>query len=448
MASDAAPPTVGDRYQDLVFRANNVLARGVSSAARLRSKPMIFDGAHGAYVTDMAGRSYIDFVLGMGPMLLGHGNSHVNDAVLKQLSTGVLFGNHPAEIELAERILEVVGYADKIIFANSGSEATHGAIRIARATTGRPLVVKFEGHYHGWIDPLFVNSQGIAPAPAEHLHPAVLTASTGTPTPHDVVVCRWNDIDELRDLFAKYRGEIAAVIMEPLPLNFGTFWPDPGYLPAVRQLCTDAGVLLVFDEVLAGFRVDLAGASNLVGVTPDLGVYAKAVASGFPMALIAGSDAATTSIRAGGLLPAGTYSGGPVAVAAAHATMDVLLERETTLYPRLETLGVRLKAGVECIARDLAVPLAATQIGSVIQLFWGVEMPVRSYAGAMQSDRSAIAEICEGVAAGGCLVSPRGLVLLSTEHDESMIDHLVTALRASTQWWLENTRRGTGAVYA
>lgn len=425
-------------------RARNALARGVSSAARLRSQPLILESALGPHVVDVDGRQYVDFVLAMGPMLLGHGHDRIARAVTEQLARGVLFGTHPGEIALAERVLDIVGFADKVAFVNSGSEATHGAVRIARATTGRPLVVKFEGHYHGWLDPLFVNSQGVAPAPAAQSHPPVITSSPGTPVPHDVVVCRWNDIGELTALFEAHPDQIAAVIMEPLPMNFGTFWPDPAYLPAVRHLCTQAGALLIFDEVLSGFRVGLAGAAKILDVQPDLGVYAKAVASGFPLALIAGSDAAMASITSGGLFPAGTYSGGPIAVAAGHATLDVLTEQESTIYPGLDTLGTRLKVGVDVIADRLGVPLVANQIGSVVQLFWGPTMPVRTYNEAMDSDRAAVAAICEGVAADGCLVTPRGLVLLSTVHDETMIDRLLSALHASTQRWVDTQTRGNG----
>lgn len=421
----------------LAQRAVDVLPRGVSSSARIRTSPLILERAEGAHVVDVDGRRYVDYVLGMGPMLLGHGHPAVTDAVRRQLELGVLFGTHPREIELAERIVGLLPFADKVLFANSGSEATHLAIRVARVTTGRRVVVKFEGHYHGWLDPLFVNTQVTPPAPASMRHPAVVTAAADTPPPSDIVVCRWNDPAELSAVFAEYGSEIAAVVMEPLPMNFGTMWPDAGYLEAVRSMCAAEGALLIFDEVLSGFRVALGGASQLTGVRPDISVYAKAVASGFPLALVVGSNNAMSSITDGTLLPAGTYSAGPVGIAAAHATLDVLETEGSSLYPGLDQLGTRVRDGVTAIAHDLGVPLLSNQIGSVIQLFWTRTGPVRTFADAMTSDRDVIAAISEGALEYGSLVSPRGLIMLSGQHTPERIEQLLVGLRASTSGWLD-----------
>lgn len=430
----------------LATRAASVLARGVSSAARLRSEPLILTGAYGAYVEDTDGNQFADYVLGMGPMLLGHGNQRVLEAVRAQIDRGVLFGTHPNEIALAERLTQIFPFADKVLFVNSGSEATHSAVRIARATTKRSLVVKFEGHYHGWLDPLFINTMANEPAGPLQVHPAVVSAASSIPIPDNICVCRWNDIGELTSLFEERSEQIAAVIMEPLPLNFGTMFPDPGYLEAVRDLCTENGTLLIFDEVLAGFRVSLGGASELLRVEPDIAVYAKAIASGFPLAFVAGSNAAMLSITSGPLMPAGTYSGSPTAISAAHATLDILELGGGPLYQELDKLGRRVAQGVTRIAEEDGVPLVANQIGSIVQLFWDPETPVRTFADGMKSDRAAVAAISEGLLEHGSLVSPRGLILLSTLHTVEMIDDLIDGLEASTRKWVTENSGGRGSA--
>lgn len=413
--------------QEWARRGNEVMPRGVASAARIRSVPLILEEASGAEVIDVDRRRYVDFVLGMGPMLLGHGRLEVISAVREQLARGVLFGTHAEEIRLAERLVDLLPYADKVVYANSGSEATHWAIRIARATTGRRVVVKFEGHYHGWIDPLFANTQSVRPAPESLPHP-LPTHAAAMLAPHDLAICRWNDLDELRAVFDENSGDVAAVIMEPLPMNFGTMLPDDGYLQGVRNLCESQGALLIFDEVLAGFRVSLGGAAEMLGVQPHLGVYAKAIASGFPLAVVAGTEASMASITDGDLLPAGTYSAGPAAVAAAHATLDVLTANNPGIYQDLDRLGNRLRRHLLLGAREHQLPLAVQQIGSVLQLLWGVHQPVRTFADAMTGDRDVIRRACEAVQSDGYYLSPRGLILISTEHTEAMVDGLAEAL--------------------
>lgn len=419
----------------LFAEARRVLPRGVSSSARLRSAPLVFERAEGVRITDVEGRSYTDFVLALGPMLLGHGRTEVLAAVRAQLERGVLFGNHEAEIRLAELLCDVLPHADKVAFANSGSEATNLAVRIAKATTGRANVVKFEGHYHGWLDPLFVNAPPSPPTSADEPRPTSVHAVAGASAAESTLVCRWNDLPDLEALLAERGSDVAAVIMEPFPFNFGTFRPDDGYLESVRKLCHDNGSLLIFDEVLSGFRVALGGAAEVVA-EPDIGVYAKAMASGFPIAAVAGTDQAMRSIVEGPVHPAGTYSGSPVAVSAALATLHVLVDDRSRIYPELDEKGAYLRERIESVAVDLGVPLVVNQIGSVLQLLWNPRLPVRTYADACRSDREAVARICEGVLEHGSLVTPRGLILLSTLHEREHLDRLVHGLRESVRTWL------------
>lgn len=441
MVMAGTPASSGEGMPSWCDRAAAVLPRGVASGARIRTSPIVFQGAEGAEIIDVDGNRYIDCVLGMGPILLGHGQPEILKAVQDQIGKGVLFGTHPGEIQLAERLVGLLPYADRILFANSGSEGTHLALRVARASTGRRLIVKFEGHYHGWVDPLFVNTQAVPPSATALEHPESVHAA-GLTKPEDILLCRWNDADELQVLFDEHGHDIAAVIMEPLPMNFGTMWPDVGYLNAVRQMSDDSGSLLIFDEVLSGFRVALGGAAQLLEVQPDIGVYAKAIAAGFPLAIVAGSEAAMDSIINGKLVPAGTYSASPTGVSAANAMMDILETQEQEIYPYLDSLGQRVRDGVRRVATTMEVPLVAQQIGSVVQLLWDPVQPVRTYADASAGDREIVARLCEELLQHGFLVAPRGLILLSARHTSDQVDALVDAIEAVVGAWIRTMTPG------
>jgi glutamate-1-semialdehyde 2,1-aminomutase len=412
-------------------RARAVLPRGVTSVARIRSNGPLFVGGSGAVLHGADGREYLDMIMASGPLLLGHDRPEVLEAVRAQLVNGVLYGNHPAEIELAERITEIIPHARKVALANSGSEATHLAVRIARATTGRPLVLKFEGHYHGWLDPLFCNNQSVEPDRDLTRRPAPRHAVPGLAADGSVLICRYNEIGELEQVFAEHGDQIGAVILEPIPMNFGTFLPVPGFVERLRELSTRHGSLLIFDEVLSGFRVGLTGSGGLLGIEPDISVFAKAIANGFGLAAVVGTDHAMSSITDGGVYPAGTYSGGPVGCAAALATLEILSGLTEHVYGGLDRGGAHLAAGLRRAAADLGAPLTVHQIGSVLQLFWGVDSEIRSFADAMTSDRATIARICEDALSDGVFVAPRGLMLLSAAHTTELLDRAIAALSAS-----------------
>ncbi|MEI7779248.1 MAG: aminotransferase class III-fold pyridoxal phosphate-dependent enzyme [Actinomycetes bacterium] len=416
---------------DLPERANAVLARGVTSFARSRTVPIVFDGARGGRIHSVDGRSLVDLVCGLGPILLGHGRPEVLDAVHREIAKGVLYGSHPNEILLGERITGLLPFADKIVMANSGSEAVHAALRIAKATTNRRIIIKFEGHYHGWLDPIFVNSSGCLPAEDGSGQVEIQHAVAGMLPTEDVIVLRWGDLEGLKTVLAQDGSDVAAVIMEPIPLNFGAFYPEAGYLEAVRNLCSQVGALLVFDEVLTGFRVALGGASQLLGIKPDIAVYAKAIASGFPLAVVAGSEMAMESVVHGAVHPAGTYSGSPTAVAAALATLDVLEELNPGIYTYLDGLGKKLQAGLHAIGIDHRLPLVVHQVGSILQILFAPRAPARSYADVARTNKVAVATLCEGAIHGGVYAAPRGLLLLNLDHTADDIDLVLDAFAAS-----------------
>ncbi|RYE41687.1 MAG: aspartate aminotransferase family protein [Hyphomicrobiales bacterium] len=418
-------------------RARRVIPRGMTSRGRSRAVPVAFHKGEGAHLFDLDGHRYVDLVMALGPLLLGHSPTPVIDAVRHQLDSGVQFGGqHVREAELAERIVQHVPGAQKVLFSNTGSEAVQAAIRIARATTGRRIVVKFEGHYHGWIDPVFVNSPGV---PAERSEDAIVPLVhnvAGQPSPTDILVCRWNDLDALQAVFDKYGADIAAVITEPIPFNLGTVFGDPGYLPAVRTLTETHGALLIFDEVVSGFRVGVGGAQAMLGVTPDLTTFAKAMAAGFPIAAIAGTDEAMASAIDGPVFHGGTYNGTPMSVAAAIATIDHLSANEATLYAHLDAMGKRLATGLTGLAVKYSIPLVVNQIGSVLQLLWGPSLPVRSFADADAAEVAPVAAISELALAEGIYAPPRGIMFISTEHTPADIDLVVAGYDHAIQKYL------------
>jgi glutamate-1-semialdehyde 2,1-aminomutase len=423
------PPGAGNRrYErsaDYMASARRLLVRGVSSAMReaQRPTPLAIERGTGSTLVDEDGNAYVDYVLGFGPLLLGHRPPGVIAAVREQLDRGVLFGaQHRGEAELAGRLIELVPSAEMVAISTSGSEAVQAAIRLARATTGRTLVVKFDGHYHGWIDPVYVNGPGMAPGePATHAVP-------GLSPPPGVLTCRWNDLEAITHLLAEHEGRVAAVIMEPVACNFGNLEPLPGYLAAVRRLCDRHGTVLIFDEVITGFRLAPGGAQERYGVEPHLTVLAKAVASGFPLSAVTGTaEVMAVAHGAGPVRHIGTYNGNPISVVAANATLETLARGGAALYADLEARSARLARGLRDAARARGAPLVVNQVGSVLHLLWGAEEAARHYDDAFRSDRAAIADLAAHLLGAGIFVTERGLWFVSTAHSDTDVDRTIAA---------------------
>ena len=409
--------------------ARSVLARGSGSAGRLRrldDTPVIASG-DGARCTDLDGNTYIDYFLAFGPLFLGHRPKPVLDAVMAYLAGNQIIagGPHVVEADLARLIVETVPCAERVVLSTTGSEAVQIAIRIARAKTRKRTVLKFDGHYHGWIEPVNVNALGTVPVagpPPLELVPSV--AEVGVPG--EVIVCPWNDVDALEAMLTRFGDQIACVVMEPVPCNFGTFLPAPGYLSACRDLCRAHDVLLIFDEVVTGFRLALGGAQELLGVTPDIAVFAKAIASGFTLAAVAGTAEAMAPATDGPVLIGGTYNGSGPAVAAAIATLVHLREHDQ-IFGRVDLLAARLAHAINDAATATDLPLFASQVGGVIQLLWRPHHPLRNYADARTCDQAPVARLTGLVLAEGVLVHERGLMFVSAAHTEADIDTTIAA---------------------
>jgi glutamate-1-semialdehyde 2,1-aminomutase len=438
MASQPAGPHGPhyDRSAALYAEACESLAGGVSSNFRLGGQPvpLFFERAAGAYLYDADGNRYLDYVLGMGPCILGHAPPAVTAAVAEGLGRGQLYaGQHRAEAELARRVCRAVPCAELVRFGSSGSEMVQAALRLARAATGRPLVLKFEGHYHGWLDTILVSVQPPLPeaGPADAPTPFLPSAGQSRAAAADVAVLPWNDADAVTRFLAARGAETAAVIMEPILCNSGVIPPRPGYVEEVRALCDRYGVVLIFDEVITGFRVALGGAQALLGVTPDLAVFAKAFGAGFPIAALAGRRAIMELAGNRTVLHGGTYNTNTVCTAAAVAALDELSRDGGRAYADLAARGERLISGLRETARRRGVPLLVQGFGAVFNTAFTDAPAVADYRAYLAADAARQRAFLRALQDRGVRVTARGTWFLSTAHGDADVEETLAAAAAA-----------------
>jgi glutamate-1-semialdehyde 2,1-aminomutase len=409
-------------------RAARLFPGGVNSPVRAYravggEAPVLVRG-EGAWVWDEAGRRYVDYVGAFGPLILGHANPHVVESIKEAAEAGGPFGvTTPSEVRLAELIQHRIPSLERIRFVNSGTEAAMSALRVARAATGRDLVVKFDGGYHGHADSLLVEAGSGA---------ATLSIPGSAGVPNGVagltLVATYNDLDSVRRLLDEHRDRVAAVIIEPVAANMGVVAPADGFLQGLRELTSEAGALLVFDEVITGFRVAPGGAQELYGVRPDLTVLGKIIGGGLPVGAYGGrADLMDLVAPSGPVYQAGTLSGHPVVMAAGEATLRQLTPG---VYTRLERLAARLESGL----RDLHVEGVActSRVGSLMTLFFR-ESPPRSFVEAKTSDTARFARFFQAMLAKGVVLPPSQFEawFVSAAHDEVAIDATITAALTS-----------------
>ncbi len=410
-------------------RARQAIPGGVNSPARafggVGGEPIFFARGEGAYLYDLDGNHYIDYIGSWGPMILGHAHPAVVDAVGRALRCGTSFGAPTeAESELSELICDAIPSVEKVRLVNSGTEATMSAIRLARGYTGRDVVVKFAGNYHGHVDSLLVAAGSSAATLGVPNSPGV-TAGTA----QDTLVLRYNDVPGLEAAFAVHGGRIAAVIVEPVVGNMGCVKPSAAFRAALSDLTRKHGALLILDEVMTGFRVAYGGAQSVFGMSPDLTTLGKIIGGGLPVGAYGGrAEIMDHMLPAGKVFQAGTLSGNPLATAAGIATLRTL--RETNPYPRLQQLSTQLAIGLEEAAKAAGVPATVGWFNSMMTLFFNAE-PVVDWDSASRSDTGRYARYFWGLIERGVYMpcSQFEALFVSAAHTEADIECTVAAAR-------------------
>ncbi len=414
--------SAGERSRALHRRALGLLPGGVSSPVRafgaVGGEPFFTASGSGSRLRDVDGREYIDYVLSWGPLILGHAHPQVTAAVAEAVRKGTHYGTStPEEVALAEKIVELMPAVEMLRFVNSGTEATMSAIRLARAATGRDLILKFEGCYHGHGDSFLAKAgSGLATLglPSSPGVPADVTRLTLT--------LPFNDVAALDEAVERHGADLAAAIVEPVVGNAGLILPRPGFLEALREGTRRVGALLIFDEVMTGFRVALGGAQQRYGIEPDLTTLGKVIGAGFPVGAYGGSRELMSQVApAGSVYQAGTLSGNPVAMAAGLAQLE-LLEREDP-YALLERRAKRLVDGIVAAANRCGVAATGAAVGSM----WGVffrDPPVENFQDALQVDRDLFSSYYQACLEGGVFFAPSPFEagFISTAHSDADVE--------------------------
>ncbi len=416
-----------ERSQQIFTRAKQLMPGGVNSPARafgaVGGEPIVMQRAEGAYLFDVDSNRYIDYIGSWGPMILGHGHPQIRAAVHAAVDRAMSFGAPTeAENELAELIIEAVPSVEKVRLVNSGTEATMSAIRLARGYTGRDVIVKFAGNYHGHVDSLLVAAGSSAATLAVPDSPGV-TAGTG----RDTLVLNYNDVAGVQAAFAEHGSRIAGVILEAVVGNMGCVPGTNEFLTVLRELTSQHGALLIFDEVMTGFRVAYGGAQSLVGITPDLTTLGKIVGGGMPLGAYGGrAEIMDHMLPAGKVFQAGTLSGNPVATAAGIATLKSL--RDDSPYAQLEQRSARLADGLTAAAADAGVPHTLTRVGSMMTLFFHPD-PVTDWDVAARCDKARFGKYFWGLIDRGVYMpcSQYEALFVSVAHTEADIDHTIDA---------------------
>ncbi len=420
-----------DESRRLQKRAEQLIPGGVNSPVRAfkaveSEAPFIVRG-QGSHIWDADGNECIDYVGSWGPLILGHAEPNVIEAILSAAVNGTSFGaSTPAEADLAELVIEAFPHVEKIRFVNSGTEATMSAIRLARAHTKRKYIVKFEGCYHGHADALLVKAgSGIATFGIPGSAGVLDEVSQFT------IALPFNDTEVLEQAFSKYRHQIACVIVEPVVGNMGCVPANGGYLANLRTITQRENTVLIFDEVMTGFRVAYGGAQELYGIKPDLTTFGKIIGGGLPVGAYGGpSEIMDLVAPLGPMYQAGTLSGNPLAMAAGIATLKHLRKKKAELYPRLEALSAQLVEGVAAAAKDAGVTLSFNRVGSMFTWFFTAD-PVTDWDSASKSDTAAFGRFFRAMLDAGIYLPPSQFeaAFVSIAHSEEDIQKTIAAAR-------------------
>lgn len=414
---------------ELFNRAKKVIPGGVNSPVRafkaVGAEPLFIDRAKGSKVFDVEGREYIDYICSWGPMILGHSCNEVLSSVEKALQNGLSFGAPvEAEVKIAELITEMVPEIEMVRMVNSGTEAVMSAVRLARGVTGRDKIIKFEGCYHGHSDGMLVKAGSGALT-------AGIPDSLGVPEniAADTLTAQYNDIDSVEFIFDTHKDKIAAVIVEPVAANMGVIPPEKDFLGGLKELCRKNGALLIFDEVITGFRLARGGAQEYFGINADIVTYGKIIGGGMPVGAYGGRREIMEQVApAGGVYQAGTLSGNPVAMAAGLTQLEIL-NSNPSIYKNINDKAENLAKGMETLARKYKVPVTVNKIGSLLCGFFSSEK-VSDYKKAKTSDTQAYAQFFKGMLKRGIYLAPSQFeaMFISTAHTDEDISATLKAI--------------------
>jgi glutamate-1-semialdehyde 2,1-aminomutase len=420
------------KSRQLLADAAQYLPGGVNSNYRLgiSPTPLVFDRGEGPYLYDVDGNRLIDYYLGMGPMILGHNPAPVLAAVAEQLKRGILYaGQSEIEYAVARLVCQMVPCAEMVRFGCSGSEVVQAALRLARAATTRNMVVKFEGHYHGWLDNIHW-SIGPSPeqaGPADAPQPVPGSIGQDPLVGEHLTVLPWNNLDLLAARLQ--RGDVAAVIMEPAMCNTSVILPAEGYLEGVRQACSETGTVLIFDEVITGFRVAPGGAQQRLGVTPDLATFGKAIGGGFPVACLAGRADLMEQFLTRRVMHGGSYNAQPVAMAATFATLSALADGQ--VHERIEQRGRRLMDGIAGALAEAGKPARVQGFPQIFHVALGTPSPITDYRSWLAADKARYVRFTTALLEHGVRALERGAWFLSDTHTDEVIDETIAAVAAA-----------------
>jgi glutamate-1-semialdehyde 2,1-aminomutase len=421
-------------------RAQHVLAGGISSSARATTTgdlpyPLYILRGHDAHIWDADGNEYIDYLLSYGSAILGHAPAGLTEELGHALTQGTMFGTcNVPEVLLAEQICAMSPCAERVRYANSGSEAVQGAVRAARGFTGRSKVLKFEGHYHGWADVLAVSNRPGAAEAGPYDAPISRPHSPGIPAGvyDDVVICPWNDADVLRELLDAHADRLAAVICEPIVANCACTMPQPGFLQTLRAECSTRGIVLIFDEICTGFRTAPGGAQELFGVVPDLAVYSKALGGGLPISAFAGGREIMEPVATNTVKHGGTYNGSPLCATAASVVLAELADPAVTR--RIEDCGQAIMHAIRSGAQEHGVPCAVQGVGAMFQVVFSASgAPTRHYRDLAALDTARYAAFRQRLLEQGIHVNavPTACWFVSPALTDDDVEHTCAAVAAA-----------------
>tara|TARA_B100000676_G_scaffold287907_1_gene318938 strand:+ start:5751 stop:7058 length:1308 start_codon:yes stop_codon:yes gene_type:complete len=427
-----------ERSAILFTRAKELVAGGVSSQIRINEPaetPLFFTHAKGSKMWDADGNEYIDYIQGMGPNLFGHAPDFINKQVNEDMEKGYVFAaQFEQELEVAEMVLDMIPMKDATIrFASSGTEIDQLLFRTMRGYKGRPKILKFEGHYHGWMDSVnwSVHPPLDQAGPEDAPVPVGESEGMDKGTAEGLVICQWNDVDLLEKAFAEHGSEIAGVIMEPVLANTNCIVPSTEFLDALQRLCKENRSLLAFDEVITGFRIARGGAQEYLGVTPDLATYAKSMAGGFPISMIAGRRDVMDLIGDGTVYHGGSFNSNVMSISATYASLKYIQGQGDAFYADLNGKGLRLMEGLRDVAKSLESDLHVQGIGSVFAISFTTKQEITNWRDhARNCDDAKYARFASEMLKHGVRLSSNGRIHLSSAHTDEDIEKTIAAAAA------------------